>query len=51
VMVVDPFQRIVEMHDASCEARLRDDALIEHAALPGFTYPVRDLFAVLQRTR
>jgi Uma2 family endonuclease len=50
VMVVDPFQRIVEMHDASHEARLGDDALIEHAALPGFTYPVRDLFAVLQRS-
>jgi len=51
VMVVDPFERIVEMHDASCEARLGDDALIEHAALPGFTYPVRELFAVLQRSR
>jgi Uma2 family endonuclease len=51
VMLVDPLERIVEMHDASCEAWLGEDALIEHAALPGFRYPVRDLFAVLQRAR
>lgn len=51
VMVVDPFKRIVEMHDASHESRLGEGELIEHAALPGFLYSVHDLFAVLQRTR
>jgi Uma2 family endonuclease len=49
VMVVDPANRSVELHDASGETRLDEDAAIEHAALPGFSYPVRDLFAVLRR--
>jgi hypothetical protein len=41
-MVVNPLERIVEMHDASCGAPLGEDAVIEHAALPGFRYAVRD---------
>jgi len=49
VIVVDPRKRTVELHDASGKTYLHEDAAIEHAALPGFYYPVRDLFAVLRR--
>ncbi|HEY6324923.1 MAG TPA: Uma2 family endonuclease, partial [Candidatus Cybelea sp.] len=50
VIVVDPQKRVVELHDASGTARLDETRNIEHAALPGFTYPVRDLFGVLRRS-
>lgn len=49
VIIVDPQQRIVALHDALNTVRLDERATIEHAALPGFSYPVRDLFAVLLR--
>ena len=49
VIVVDPQKRVVELHDPLATARLDEGAAIEHAALPGFRYPVRDLFAVLRR--
>ena len=49
VIVVDPPKRAVELHDASGKTYLDEDAAIEHGALPGFYYPVRDLFAVLRR--
>jgi Uma2 family endonuclease len=49
VIVVDPQKRVVELHDPLATARLDEGASIEHAALPGFRYPVRDLFAVLRR--
>ena len=49
VIVVEPRKRVVELHDASGKACLDEDAVIEHGALPGFYYPVRDLFAVLRR--
>jgi Uma2 family endonuclease len=49
VMVVDPLARIVELHDRSGITRLDESAAIEHTALPEFSYPVRDLFAVLRR--
>ncbi len=49
VMVVDPQQRTVELHDRSSVVRLTEDDAIEHTALPGFLYSVRALFAVLAR--
>lgn len=49
VVVVDPQPRIVELHDRSGVVRLDEDDVIEHAALAGFAYSVRALFAVLTR--
>jgi Uma2 family endonuclease len=49
VIVVDPQARIVELHDASGTVLLDEDAMIEHTALPEFSYSVRALFAVLHR--
>jgi Uma2 family endonuclease len=49
VIVVDPQKRVVELHDRLTTARLDEGAAVEHAALPGFRYSVRDLFAVLRR--
>ena len=49
VIVVDPQSRTVELHDTSGATYLDEGASIEHAALPGFSYAVRDLFAVLRR--
>jgi len=50
VIVVDPQQRIVELHDGDKTTRLDEDAAIEHSALPEFSYPVRELFSVLRRS-
>lgn len=47
-IVVDPLQRAVELHDQSGVRRLDESGVIEHAALPGFSYSVRALFAVLE---
>ncbi|MBV8151108.1 MAG: Uma2 family endonuclease [Candidatus Eremiobacteraeota bacterium] len=49
VMVVDPKQRIVELHDPLRAALLDESRAIQHHALPGFSYGVRDLFSVLRR--
>jgi Uma2 family endonuclease len=50
VIVVDPQRRTVELHDNHGTVRLNENATIEHPVLPGFSYPVRDLFAVLRRS-
>lgn len=50
VIVVDPHSRIVELHDRAGEKYLDEDCTIEHPALPGFAYGVRELFAVLRRS-
>ncbi len=49
VIVVNPQERCVELHDPVATERLDERAAIEHPALPGFRYPVSDLFAVLRR--
>ncbi len=49
VIVVDPRQRSVELHDAAGTRLLDEGGTIEHAALPRFAYSVRDLFGVLRR--
>lgn len=50
VIVVDPRRRTVELYDGEHAVRLNESAAIEHRALPGFSYPVSDLFAVLRRS-
>ena len=49
VIVVDPQQRTVELHDRAETVRLDETGAIEHWALPDFSYPVRELFGVLRR--
>ena len=49
VIVVDPQRRAVELHDAAKTVGLDETGAIEHSALPGFSYPVSELFAVLRR--
>jgi Uma2 family endonuclease len=50
VIVVDPQRRVVELHDRHAVTLLDESAAIEHFALPGFSYPVNELFAVLRRS-
>ncbi len=50
VIVVDPINRAVELHDRTRAACAREADAIEHWALPGFSYPVSELFGVLRRS-
>lgn len=50
VIIVDPQWRAVELHDRDAVVRLDETSAIEHWALPDFSYPVRELFAVLRRS-
>lgn len=49
IMVVDPKRRIIELHDSLATGYVDETGAVEHAALPGFCYPVRELFDVLKR--
>ena len=49
VIVVDPQRRVVELHDSEHTACLDESSAIEHPALPDFSCPVGELFAVLRR--
>ncbi len=49
VIVVDPSERSVQLHDARGVHVLDEDDPLEHPALPGFTMPLRDLFAATDR--
>ncbi|MGA8533438.1 MAG: Uma2 family endonuclease [Candidatus Tumulicola sp.] len=49
VIVVDPMRRVVELHDPERTVQLDETQSIEHVALPVFSYPLRELFAVLRR--
>lgn len=49
VVIVNPIVRIVELHDRFGFAKRNECEMIEHAALPGFSYAVGDLFGVLRR--
>ena len=49
VMLVDPKRRLVEFHDPRKTGYADETGAIEHSALPGFRYPVRELFGVLKR--
>ena len=49
VIVVDSKRRFIELHDPRATHYVDETSAIEHAALPGFSYPVRELFDVLKR--
>jgi Uma2 family endonuclease len=51
VVVVDPEPRLVELHDVSGTAILGGGGVLEHPALPGFRYPLAELFAELDLPR
>jgi Uma2 family endonuclease len=48
VVVIDPIRRIAELHDGAGKCVLSEDTLLAHAALPGFSYVLRELFAELE---
>lgn len=50
VIVVDPKQRIVELHDPRGNATVDETHAMTHEALPGFSCPVSQLFEVLKRS-
>lgn len=50
VIVVDPQQRAVELHDRDQTLCFDETGAIEHWALPEFSYPARELFSVLRRS-
>jgi Uma2 family endonuclease len=49
VIVVDPTRRVVELYDPAQTVQIDETGTIGHSALPDFSYPVRELFAVLRR--
>ncbi|HET6275963.1 MAG TPA: Uma2 family endonuclease [Candidatus Cybelea sp.] len=49
VIVVDPQRRIVELHDCHGSTDLNETHTIQHEAMIGFSYSVRELFGVLRR--
>jgi Uma2 family endonuclease len=51
VIVVDPRDRSVRLHDARGVRVLRGDEVIEHGAIPGFALALPSLFAPLDRRR
>jgi Uma2 family endonuclease len=51
VIVVDPRERSVRLHDAGGVRELRGDDVIAHRALPGFALALPALFAPLDRRR
>ncbi len=51
VIVVDPRDRSVRLHDARGVRVLHGDDVIVHPALPGFSIPLPTLFAPLDRRR
>ena len=51
VIVVDPRDRSVRLHDARGVRVLRDSDVIEHSAIPGFALALPALFAPLDRRR
>ena len=50
MIVVDPMNHAVELHDHTRAGYLSEDDPIEHCAMPGFSYPVSELFSVLRRS-
>lgn len=50
-IVIDPHERTVRLHDPHAVRTLRRDDVIAHEALPGFSLPLPQLFAVLDRPR
>lgn len=51
VILIDPAKRTVALHDPDVARALCDGDRIEHAALPGFSCALDELFATLSRDR
>ena len=51
VIVVDPKRRSVALHDTTHVVCLDENATLEHRAMPEFAFPIRELFAVLERAK
>jgi Uma2 family endonuclease len=51
VILVDPLARTIETVDRCGHVLLTEGGTFAHAALPGFTFPVAEAFAVLNRPR
>ncbi|HZW54076.1 MAG TPA: hypothetical protein VFF00_08575, partial [Candidatus Elarobacter sp.] len=51
VVVVDPEQRRVSLHDRDGVRVLNEDDVLTHPALPGFSLALRPLFALAERPR
>ncbi|MEA2687915.1 MAG: hypothetical protein QOD51_522, partial [Candidatus Eremiobacteraeota bacterium] len=51
VIVVDPSDRSVRLHDAGGVRVLRGDAVIVHPALPGFSLRLAELFSAADPPR
>ena len=49
VVIVDPRDRSVQLHDRTGMRLLHGDDALEHAALPGFSMPLPALFRVIDR--
>jgi hypothetical protein len=51
VIIVEPRDRSVQLHDRDGVRTLRGDDVIAHAAMPGFTLALPRLFTVIDRPR
>ncbi len=51
VIVIDPTDRSVRLHDARGMRMLRGDDVISHPALPGFSLALAEMFAEIDRHR
>ncbi len=51
VVLVDPYARTIDAYDADGRRSFTGDDRFEHPALPGLTFTLGELFAVLARPR
>ncbi len=51
VIIVDPYLRRIEAHDAAGTTTFSDNDRFAHPAMPGLTFTLDDLFAILERPR
>ena len=51
VVVVDPYARRIDAYDAVTRTSFTGNDTFEHPALPGLTFTLDELFAVLERPR
>ena len=49
VVVVDPYERRIDAYDAAGATSFTGNDRFEHAAMPGLTFTLDDLFAILNR--
>ncbi len=51
VVLVDPYARTIETHDLGGVTHFAGNDTFAHPALPGLTFTLDELFAVLERPR